>query len=474
MSGERSWLWVLKFPIQVWRSSFPNQYSVPDLVFSEMRFLRKKESTSENELDPSESKQEKKKSKLYTTQDGMSKFFAARRPPLAERDANLQPQRGITHSHERTATSDSFEGLAFAQTGIEIAKPTDGRISATTRKCLDQRDAACFAKDSPGSVNRHILTGSPLEIDIKEQEGFGMHRNDSSVGSHKIESYIRPEDQEPQTPVSQTGHLNVLLGSSTKLGRNTRYSGESVEGVSKTSPEVSIGLPLARKDLPDKIQPERARRRDTVSEDRRLPRNVGSEYHTRSRFSGGGLPEGSDNLINLKGFEERSSSLGRVLRSCEVAFHEPGRQSAGSKRYKQCLRQDLCVPNASPGNGRAFLVCESPPLIPNRGPNSIRCSPPQNLVQATYIESHHFEDHVSADDGIAALPQFEIGENEFATRDEIIHAGYAADNVAVEEPQWTLTGPEGGIEQPYNEGMGESAARKDLVFEGLWRPHKLY
>lgn len=59
---------------------------VPDLVFSEMKFLQKEKDQPESALPQSVPKKKRKKDHVNTKEDEISAFFTAVRPALAERE----------------------------------------------------------------------------------------------------------------------------------------------------------------------------------------------------------------------------------------------------------------------------------------------------------------------------------------------------------------------------------------------------
>lgn len=72
--------------------------TVPDLVFSEMRFLRNNGGKNENPKDTPDAQRKRKKDNPRTKEEDISAFFTAARPMLADKDRDVKP------GSERAAT----------------------------------------------------------------------------------------------------------------------------------------------------------------------------------------------------------------------------------------------------------------------------------------------------------------------------------------------------------------------------------
>lgn len=78
--------------------------AVPDLVFSEMKFLQKEQPSPEPNLQRNVPKKKRKKDTLHTKEGEISAYFTSKRAALAEKDA-IAPSQRVRAGTDPTATS---------------------------------------------------------------------------------------------------------------------------------------------------------------------------------------------------------------------------------------------------------------------------------------------------------------------------------------------------------------------------------
>ncbi|KAK8203684.1 hypothetical protein IWZ01DRAFT_91461 [Phyllosticta capitalensis] len=92
---------------------------LPDLVFSEMRFLQKQDDTKEKTQEETRNKR-KRKNPNQVPEHELSAYFGAKRPPLVDKDHNIQRRRS---EHRSKSASLGQRPLSRASTRIESARP---------------------------------------------------------------------------------------------------------------------------------------------------------------------------------------------------------------------------------------------------------------------------------------------------------------------------------------------------------------
>ncbi|KAK8181397.1 hypothetical protein BC567DRAFT_223056 [Phyllosticta citribraziliensis] len=94
-------------------------YVVPDLVFSEMRFLQKQDDTREKNQEETRNKR-KRKDPTHVQGQEISAYFGAKRPPLADKDQNIQRKPS---EHRSRSTSLRQRSHSRSSTRFESARP---------------------------------------------------------------------------------------------------------------------------------------------------------------------------------------------------------------------------------------------------------------------------------------------------------------------------------------------------------------
>ncbi|KAK8162759.1 hypothetical protein BKA80DRAFT_310244 [Phyllosticta citrichinensis] len=93
---------------------------LPDLVFSEMRFLQKQDDTRERTQEETRNKRKRKDPTRVQGQE-ISAYFGAKRPPLADKDQNVQRKPS---EHRSRSTSLCQRSPSRTSTRFESARPT--------------------------------------------------------------------------------------------------------------------------------------------------------------------------------------------------------------------------------------------------------------------------------------------------------------------------------------------------------------
>lgn len=461
---------------------------VPDLVFSEMRFLQKPEDQPEPSIPREPPKKKLKKDRAQTKEGEISAFFTSVRPALAERDSNSiskhdqgggsakaapnvhEPGRERAQSTKSTGVLPTIEApdrasyLGFGGRGPrcestgyvswsdsvrapDIAVPQPNPIAHMSRS---QHETSNNRVDKATATADDGVFSLPTFAPVTKQRAHG------SVGGFRVSS-VAPSPYRVSTSHSypeQTSspHKTNLVDRAAKF-RSTesvrspssmppvvcRYASAKQEGRRPMTKKQTRGS--EEKDMPD------------VNGDSMCMEAVMSSEHER--------PE-----------TDPSSDLGRVIQQCKQTFHERRRASEPRERHLIMPATDQTSrPSCLSHNNGAHRQ----PTVRFTGVDS---SIVPNFPGASIFEQQadRQQIHPSIGYDVEQLVENGIVDEQTCENEE--------DSILFDEMEWEAY-PEDGVHHAFNaigtvddhaceDILRPLASENSVVARGFWRPNKLY
>jgi hypothetical protein len=467
---------------------------VPDLVFSEMKFLQKQHQEQPELLSHPPTKKKLKKDHAQTKEGEISAFFTSVRPALAETNANTtvkhsrpdhdavveSQQRGRAHSSVndagvptiKTANKASYLGFGSrspwhdSNSYVSWSESIRGPSTTPARPHIEpavsyhqpvlnsrrqyetnpDRDSAPFKRPAPPSPNK------------QNTEGTTEHFRVSSLAP----SHNRVSRSQSHPHTSSPRRLNLV-------DRSAKFQSTDTAGSPSSMPPF---VPTHARAKVHHAQPASSSKgvRSRTTPILGLNALPDDQQHDSSS----GYMEADDVLAT-------SSGLGKVLQQCNDSFQERRQAATPRRRYTEQIdpshstytrrRQDRT--NTHPTTQRVSTVrFAEPPYQEPMLPNFVGPSIYEQQAQRQQLPLQHpFQEDIDQDS--YSLEQQYLEENEGPR-----FKGWDWEEMAGEPMSYGLVENGGtyvaGNAFPADELVQDPRPENNVVAPGFWRPNKLY
>ncbi|KAF2118552.1 hypothetical protein BDV96DRAFT_643794 [Lophiotrema nucula] len=477
---------------------------LPDLVFSEMKFLQKHKDQPDTAPQSGLSKKKRKKDHAFAREEEISAYFTSVRPPLAEKDVNTQA-KGATHptagaqnrghNHEPEGSSvignaiptvelaDKESYLGFGSRGPQHDSGSyiswSDSVRAPSATTIRRRAGSTINNGQldalPGQSNEAVTNGGDMLHSPTRHSSIARRRTDDSKERFKVSSVATPSHRisrsqsYPQRTCSPYP-LNPNYGPFRRRTADTGASPSSMPPPKSLTKRIDQDRPMrpqaqlrmGMKQSPDPVEERErpTRRAETLYEEARLSASDSGEPQT-------------------------SSSLGKLLQECDSAFDERRRQEPTVRELNNLQAEHVAE------QSNAKRVLNQLPTRATRKTPTVRFAhvqefvpPMPNVTGPGIYEEQERRQHL-----FEATGAFDLGMQHHV-HDECEDATEEEEDVECDDQNWNgNTLPELGgshnvestafeegeaamyqLEEPRAiSGQGDS-----VVSRGFWRPHRLY
>ncbi|KAF3046458.1 hypothetical protein E8E12_009641 [Didymella heteroderae] len=177
---------------------------LPDLVFSEMRFLRNNHGRNDHITQAPDAKKRQKKDHARTKEEDISAFFTTARPALAETDGNVQAKSECPTGASAAPKADRPRLMADPSRASEIAVPTVESESKASylgftgqgprhesTSCFSWLESICAPTVTPGQP-MDTLANQNKRVDAWIRETDAIPHGRGTSGHHEIPTAEAP------------------------------------------------------------------------------------------------------------------------------------------------------------------------------------------------------------------------------------------------------------------------------------------
>ncbi|OAL55707.1 hypothetical protein IQ07DRAFT_175390 [Pyrenochaeta sp. DS3sAY3a] len=466
---------------------------LPDLVFSEMKFLQRHKDQPEPTLNTGVSKKKRPKDQAHAKEGEISAFFTSVRPPLvgnAENDSTKEDYQ------TKTLWQNAHHYAGDKSSAIEAALPT---IEVQHQKPLRQSVERGSHHQSTDCVSWSESIRAPSTLPAHPRTQPVICTDASGTVSRRVAERIpEQESSEDKPQIQPLSNEAIYEGSARPEGSSTKVSYRRGSR-SHSFPQRTSSLP--RTNLVDKAAKFRnAVRADYPSSvpasmpvnsriDTTRMRSLGD--HGESRSKAASLNQtttysddraGFRSEVDYKAMEpEASSDFERVLRQCEYTRYQKGQEDGSPQAHGL---HASTVPTAN--EMKQPLQTGSWPLID--GIPTIRCldgknsaSTIPNFASAGIYEQQarrqqsfvHPEVPMSLIEGFRRFEEFFLDENGHG-----MYAEEAYEDDPLERASEKSMRTRGDFEAEEANVAGDCVQQpeqeREIVASGFWRPNKLY
>lgn len=428
------------------------EQTVPDLVFSEMKFLEKDNPKVFEEREPKK-KKIRRKDRSKAVQDVISAFFKDKRPPLIERDANLQSKTSKTKlkSIVTTENDENFAGKrpeSIIEPAELTAKPYLGFGSRGSRPL----------STSYHSWSESVRGSSPVPVflrPIKSIDVGQLRKHARCDGNHNA----RTETIDMQSKINKPGCVGATMESPAVSPTNQdKNSQQNVEYTVCGKPglrhnkrrmgSLEGGKEADQAKTGDRAFTLRAEECQTKKLVPKMPyANPATECTNRDSLE-----------QTCKSVQRSSSPLGKLLKECHATLNNAGHAFP----IRNSLNQQLCDP-ANTEDAMVQDLYNYPEYLDQNTEEFEQSCMPYLGADHEFLSEYYSEPRPGELHATTADPEdLALGVNHgYGTPLE----GLENDQnfPGLDEVELTLSGTY------YNEAGGEEEA-----LPGFWRPHKLY
>jgi len=477
---------------RVFDSSHTDRATVPDLVFSEMKFLQKAKVQPEASPRPAVAKKKRRKDHAQAKEGEISAFFTSTRPAPIEKDETTLPE----HASVLESKGRSCDQLPVINNTAPTVELTDkapylGFGSRGPRHGSTSYASWSESNHAPSTTPAHLL----VETDIPHsQRDSGLHgerykpKMDEEVDQSKRPA-PPPARKQGNKHISERFRVSSLVPSHNRTSRSHSHpqcssSPRRLNLVDRAARFQSTDTAWSPSSMPPSMAPY-------VSEyihPRRSPRDAQPEATANCDEH---PPVESQNCSQNSGYQstdgelQTSSDLERVLQRCNKIFHER-RQAATSRRQhtewidpsysihsaRQQHMRDSDLPTRRVPTVRFMDPPHQHPVLPNfTGPSiyeqqgqCLQPPPHSHMEEHVYQCPFPVEHGYSDDDG-----------------DEGTHGEHNWGGLFEEQTSYGLEArlviPSGKEDFSASIGTGHPAELRpenDVVAPGFWRPNRLY
>jgi hypothetical protein len=466
---------------------------VPDLVFSEMRFLQKEKDQPESAPQYGTTKKKRKKDHKHTKEGEISAFFTAVRPVLAEDDGNIRPI-GVRADNSKTATASNREREQSLKSStvlptIEVSE----KAPFLRSRSRDPRHESTSYVSWSDSVRASDLTYERLkhmQANEKESHVLSKHRDDGAANLGEDTEFKRtvpsPVTRQQRNESSGRFRISSMAPSQARISRSHSYPQEAssprkvnlVDRAVEVRSTDSVASPSLRPHLVTA---------DTRIEDPRPGPSVNSnltEYSAMRRPATSQVtrsrqvePTSNSDMVME---QQTSSDLGMAIQQCHHTFQYQRRAVESPRQRSTALRaidigDRYSHPPATRQACRRPVVRFSEVELPSsRLPNF---PGPSIYEQQTYQRRDH--SHIKLDDD-ALLDNSYVAEQNITNGDDDMLYEDGDWEAQLEEP--LLYEETGIVEDEYemeelrapHSTVQHLTSHSGVVAPGFWRPNKLY
>jgi hypothetical protein len=467
-------------------------FKVPDLVFSEMKFLQKNKDQPESAPPEGALKKKQKKEHTHTKEGEISAFFTSVRPALAEKDGNTLANIGIDSIDIASRTTRrERDQLSKADAIVPTTEVSEkgSFLGSGSRGPRHGSTSYVSWSDSvrPPSTTPRQNQCQPAVPESRYKSTKHHRDGDEVEEDNTVSKWPMP----PSVSRRRTGAtaerfgVSSITSSQHGLSRSQSYphhtsSPRRVNLVDRAA-KFQMTDPVAS---PSSLPPFKSTRASV--EPHRIEPVAGST-HASPRSHAAGISKPQQDLTNdeEKAFDteaQTSSDLGKVLQQCNDIFNE--RRQAMALRRRQTVRSNPSRANDDLERQPQYIPY--PKLqevrtvrfsgVGSRSPRPPTFSGPSIYEQQAQRQrvpvSQCMEDSLIYEDKHLAAQNYAGEESERTNHDQMQELfGEVPDSYGVdsEEEPW-------GVGDSYaSEGVVQHLqSDNSVVASGFWRPNKLY
>ena len=174
--------------------------TVPDLVFSEMKFLRNNDGGKDHTTQAPDAKKKRKKDHVRTKEEDISAFFTTARPALADTDANAQAKSGRPTGVSTGSKADLRTPMRDPSRALETAVPMVDSEQKASYLGFGSRgprhESTSYFSWSESIRAPSVTPGNPMDASIDREKCVGARSRDtrqtpcgrSTADHHKMPS----------------------------------------------------------------------------------------------------------------------------------------------------------------------------------------------------------------------------------------------------------------------------------------------
>jgi hypothetical protein len=457
---------------------------VPDLVFSEMKFLQKEKPLPDPEPQQSAPKKKRKKDHAHNKEGEISAFFTSVRPALAEKDGNFPTHKvqtdgcGATVTGHREREPSAKSSVVVPTTELPVKGPYLGFGSRGRRHESTSYVSWSESVHAPDTAFQYPKSLTAIDQD---QNRHSKHRRKDTHDSGADTTDIHPASPSPNKRRGGTSTERFRISSvpsQQRISRSYSYpqrnlspqkvnlvdraakfqSTESVASPSSMPPHAPNGPNIEPQCLDSKARSRLEQHEETAHSagDNNLPRQKD-------------ITESGADADDAEG--DTSSDLGRVIQECNHTFYEQRRAIEPHERqqlhYSRDSRTNLPAGVSRRPCVRFAGVEMRSPKVPNFTGASIYER--QALREQTPLQTVLDEEYLLRG---AYLNQHELA--------------YRQDDMGYDQQNWDEQ-----LEEPWFDGeevevamvleprasvntIQRSRPEDSVVAPGFWRPNRLY
>lgn len=467
--------------------------AVPDLVFSEMKFLQKEKAQPELSPQSDVAKKKRKKDHAQTKEGEISAFFTSTRPELTGRDKKALPEHASVRENKRRVR-DQHSVIDMAVPTAELADKASflGFESRGPRHGSTSYVSWSESNHAPSAT----LACLPIEVDTSHgRRDSELHARYKPETNKNDDPFKRPAS--PSTKKQGNDHIAKRFRVSLLVPSHNRTSRSHSFPQRSSSPRrpnlVDRFVRLQRTDTvcsPSSVPPSMP---PHASVDVRQTQPARSQRDARPEVTANcdeHQPAESQGYSHVGDYEnadaelQTSSDLGRVLQQCNETFHEQRQAATPPRRHTQQIKTSYPTHLARPQHmGGSHSASRRVPTVHFVDP------PYQRPVLPNFTGPSIYEQQAQCQQ--QPPPHTHMEENMCQSSCPIEHSYWDGMDRTHEEQDWEglfeepiLYGLEGSLgtfggEEGFTATIGTGHAldlrpENDVVTRGFWRPNKLY
>ncbi|KAF2468098.1 uncharacterized protein BDR25DRAFT_344409 [Lindgomyces ingoldianus] len=475
---------------------------LPDLVFSEMKFLQKNKGQPEAVPQAGLPMKKRKKDHAQAKQEEISAYFTSLRPVLAEKDANIQAKGGscrqslvrdLDHEHKRSSLIDNAvptvelpDKEAYLRVGGRVARhesgsyvswsesvrPSSPTIFPRAGSTIDVGKLAAILDRRDGE--RMYIT-DPLHS-RPDASSIARHITDGSGGCFEISS-LAPANHQASRSHSLPQRTSSPRASNTvdRARRSNRKGDETIASPASTQ----AAIPQAAKPSGIIAGCPNVKNSIGLENTAHSPKKTELVHDNHADELAVGHTEMAVNTIE----PPSSSSLGRILQECNSAFDEGRRRVVASYGYNSLHVEPRLDSEKETASPQLHRVSQRTPAVrftgveigqPHR-PNFSRPSIYEEQAERQYLmQQQHAIEYEPEHDAYTRDDKCIVDDGDDEGNYYGLDLGYPPEEITSYD--FGADVAEDDLASPHGiDRGGESFVQRDgVVVEGFWRPHKLY
>ncbi|CAE7202508.1 hypothetical protein PTTW11_09044 [Pyrenophora teres f. teres] len=462
---------------------------LPDLVFSEMKFLQKEKVQPEANREPEVAKKKRKKDHAQTKEGEISAFFNATRPELTESDENTRPEHAAILDDKRRA----YNQHPPINTTIPTVELTDKASYLGFESRRPRHGSTSYVS---WSESIHAPSTTPARLPIEADTIHGQRDSDLRGRYKRKTDREKDQSKRPAPPtarkqaddhIAERFRVPSLVPSHNRTSRSHSYPQHSssprrMNLVDRSARFESTDTACSPLSMPPSMPHASMDVRPTRPG--RSPRDArqGVAANTDAYSPAESQNRSYSDYGNDDGELQTSSDLERVLQQCNEIFHERRQAATPRRRHTEQIE-----PSHSRHSTRRQNMRDS--HAPNRRVHTVRFADPP-YQERTLPNSTGPSIYEQQTQYRQSPPHSYMEEDMYQSSYPMEH-GYPDNNERTCEPNWEGLSEEAisyGLEESFEILDGEEEftasigrghpsdlrAENDVVAPGFWRPNKLY